>query len=234
MTLGHGQHLLGMIDALWAEAGVAAEAVDAVAFGCGPGAFTSLRIACAVAQGLALAWNKPVLPIDAMRTLAFQAQHAAAARSVGVWVLLDVRMGEVCHAVYGACDAQQVVWHPLAAPVLGSPSEAIACFEALRAQYPGAWHVAGDGPDAYPVLADYVRQHPALHRPPEAIQPDAAALARLAQSDWLGGGAQDAALAAPWYVRDKVALNLTEQQAARAQRVAAGGAPAAAPRGQRP
>jgi tRNA threonylcarbamoyladenosine biosynthesis protein TsaB len=223
-----------MIDALWAEAGVAIGAVDAVAFGCGPGAFTSLRIACAVAQGLALAWDKPVLPIDAMRTLAFQAQHAALAQPVGVWVTLDVRMGEVCHAVYGASDPEQAVWQPLAAPVLGSPSEAIARFETLRAQYPGTWRVAGDGPDAYPVLADYVGQPPALQRPSEAIQPDAGALARLAQSDWLAGGAQDAALAAPWYLRDKVALNLSEQQAARAQRAAVGGRTEAAPRGQRP
>jgi tRNA threonylcarbamoyladenosine biosynthesis protein TsaB len=215
-----------MIDALLQEAGLTGDAVEALAFGCGPGAFTSLRIACGVAQGLALAWNKPVLAIDALRTLAYQAQQAAGSRVTGLWVALDVRMGEVCYAAYPAAgwdDPQGPA--ALLAPTLGPPHEAMRALDALAAQHPGPYAMAGDGLDAYPVLASWWAAYGAEGtRPAAAIQPDARAVARLAERDYGRGHGQDAALVAPWYLRDKVALDLVEQQALRQQRDAARGA----------
>jgi tRNA threonylcarbamoyladenosine biosynthesis protein TsaB len=221
MTQGHGRYLLGMIDALWAEAGVIRGAVDALAFGCGPGSFTSLRLACGVTQGLAMAWEKPVLGVDAMRTLAFQAQQAAGSDAGYIWVTLDVRMGEVCHAVYPARGWEDGTAQALWPPALGRPEQAIAAIKPLIAQQPGALFLAGDGPDAYPSLIEWVRGQPIpVRRHEAAVQPDARAVAHLARHDARKGLSRGAALTTPWYVRDKVALNVSEQQALRAQRSA--------------
>ncbi|MGS0756850.1 tRNA (adenosine(37)-N6)-threonylcarbamoyltransferase complex dimerization subunit type 1 TsaB, partial [Roseateles sp. GG27B] len=65
--------------ALLARAGLSLADVDAIAFGCGPGAFTGLRAACAVAQGLAFGAGKPVLSIDSLLLVAEDARQQAVA-----------------------------------------------------------------------------------------------------------------------------------------------------------
>src|SRR5436190_7898030 len=81
--------LIPAILALLARAGVTLAELDAIAFGRGPGAFTGLRTACSVAQGLALGAGKPVLPID---TLLAVAEDARASRdALRVWVAMDAR-----------------------------------------------------------------------------------------------------------------------------------------------
>src|SRR5512147_1610183 len=69
---GHSERLLPMLDRLAAEGGVALRSLDAVAFGAGPGSFTGLRIACGVAQGIALARGVPALGISTLEALAEQ------------------------------------------------------------------------------------------------------------------------------------------------------------------
>ena len=58
------------VQALLAQAGIGFPALDAIAFGAGPGAFTGLRTACAVAQGLAFGAGKPVLALDSLMLVA--------------------------------------------------------------------------------------------------------------------------------------------------------------------
>ncbi|MEO7886286.1 MAG: tRNA (adenosine(37)-N6)-threonylcarbamoyltransferase complex dimerization subunit type 1 TsaB, partial [Polaromonas sp.] len=100
--------LIPAILALLAEAGLALGELDAIAFGRGPGSFTGLRTACAVAQGLALGANHgagiPVLPIDTLMAVAEEARFHRAGNgdSAGageaplrITALLDARMDEM-------------------------------------------------------------------------------------------------------------------------------------------
>ncbi|MDC6625484.1 tRNA (adenosine(37)-N6)-threonylcarbamoyltransferase complex dimerization subunit type 1 TsaB, partial [Leclercia adecarboxylata] len=97
----HAQRLLPMVQTLLGEAGVALSAVDAIAFGRGPGAFTGVRIAIGVVQGLAFALQRPVLPVSTLATIAQRTwrEHGAAQ----VATAIDARMDEV----YWGCYREQ-------------------------------------------------------------------------------------------------------------------------------
>jgi tRNA threonylcarbamoyladenosine biosynthesis protein TsaB len=220
MTQGHSRHVLDLVEAVLREAGIVAGAIDAIGFGSGPGSFTGLRIACGIAQGLGFGWNRPLVPVDAMRTLAAQAASDPAAPADWVLVALDLRMGEVCMAAFRAEALAAGRWpDPELGPLLASPPVARAAFEAIGASSPV---LAGDGFDAYPSLLDGPLA--TARRPDRARQPDATALAALAALGLRSGRAVDAADAAPTYLRDKVALDVVEQAALRAARAAGGGA----------
>src|SRR5438552_18508365 len=79
---------------LLSDAGCALRDVDAIAFGRGPGAFTGLRTACSVAQGLAFGASKQVLPIDSLLAVAEDARAAGLA-PLRVWALIDARMDQI-------------------------------------------------------------------------------------------------------------------------------------------
>jgi tRNA threonylcarbamoyladenosine biosynthesis protein TsaB len=198
--------LIPAIRTLLAEADVTLSQLDAIAFGRGPGAFTGLRTACAVAQGLAFGAGKPVLPVD---TLLAVAEDARAGREhMRVWVAMDARMDEAYAAHYTFAAGR---WTILAAPMLITP-EALAA----RWQKEAPEAVAGSALDAF---GDRLPAGTAL-RMPDAT-PRAHALLPLAQALWQAGGAVDPALALPLYLRDKVALTTAEREALRASRDAA-------------
>lgn len=197
--------LIPAILALLAQAGVTLRELDAVAFGRGPGAFTGLRTACSVAQGLAFGAGKPVLAID---TLLAVAEDARAGRDeLDVWVAMDARMDEAYAARYRFAAG---AWSVLDAPMLTTP-------EALNAR----WHaqspqlVAGSALGAFG--ARLALGDTALA--PEA-RPRAAAMLPLARALWAQGGAVDAAHALPLYLRDKVAQTTLEREALRAAKEA--------------
>jgi tRNA threonylcarbamoyladenosine biosynthesis protein TsaB len=217
MVHGHSRHVLALVDAVLAQAGVAAPAIDAIGYGSGPGAFTGLRIACGIAQGLGFGWDRPLVPVDAMRTLALQAALAEPGARGRVLVALDLRMGEVCRAAFALDALRTDGWPEPDAPLaLAAPERAIADLDAHAA--PGTL-LAGDGADAHPAIAAWAAAR-GLLRPGAARLPDAAALARLARIGLRLGRAVDAAHAAPTYLRDKVALDVGEQAALRAARAA--------------
>ena len=192
---GHGGQVLAMVDELLAAAGSTLNALDAIAFGCGPGAFTGLRLAASVTQGLAYSAGLPVMPVSDLRALAqgFMSGDRAAER---VLVCHDARMSEVYWAGF-----EQVNDHARAAT-----AEAVARPEAMivsaRAWLgPGHAGAVGSGFAAYPALAALATQlAPVL----TTSRPRARDIAVLAAHDGLQG-ALPPEQALPVYVRNSVA-----------------------------
>jgi tRNA threonylcarbamoyladenosine biosynthesis protein TsaB len=190
--------LIAAVQALLQQAGLNLAQLDALAFGRGPGSFTGLRTACAVAQGLAFGAGGGrglrVLPIDTLSAVAEQArlQHGAQ-RVVAV---LDARMDEV-YATH--LHWQHGQWRAESGPVLGAPEHVHA---------PAGWTVAGNAQAAYPTRLAPGAEH-------VAALPTAAALLRLAPALLAAGQDVDASGAMPLYLRDKVAQTTAEREALR-------------------
>ncbi|EGI75384.1 tRNA (adenosine(37)-N6)-threonylcarbamoyltransferase complex dimerization subunit type 1 TsaB [Hylemonella gracilis] len=188
--------LIPAIDNLMAQAGLRYAELDAIAFGSGPGAFTGLRTACAVAQGLAYGASVPVLPVDSLLTLVEEARarHAPQAQTLRVLALLDARMDELYAAPYRYADGQ---WQRQAPFALHAP-------EALPAWQGDA--LAGNVFAAYGERLAWPASVPRW-----SALPLATAMLRLAPALLAQGGAVRAEDALPQYVRDKVAKTTEER-----------------------
>lgn len=100
----HAQQILPMIRKILDEAGCNLEEVDGIAFGCGPGAFTGIRIATGIVQGLAFALDKPVIPISNLAIIAQRAWREYQLAHVAV--AIDARMNEVYWGCYSLQDGK--------------------------------------------------------------------------------------------------------------------------------
>ena len=192
--------LIPSILALLNEGGTTLAAVDAIAFGRGPGAFTGLRTACSVAQGLAFGADKPVIPVDNLLAVAETAR--AGRQRFHVWATIDARMDQIYAAEY-RFDAGR--WQELHAPML-TDCEQLA--ERWKLDPPSA--VAGD---ALSVFGTRMQVGDAERMPDARLEP--ASLLLLATQAWNVGAVVDAASALPLYVRDKVAETTAEREARR-------------------
>lgn len=192
----HSERLLATLRELLAGGGLALGALDAVAFGAGPGAFTGLRLACGVAQGLAMGAGLGVAAVSSLEALALQSTRDE------VLVLTDARMGEVYSAAYRRGESRPTLVQeaactpPQAVPV---PAEGtwFAMGSALRTYEADlgrrlAGRLSGSDPDAVPRAASVARIAAAIARSGDLLAPE---------------------LAAPLYVRDKVALTTAERLA---------------------
>lgn len=191
----HSELILPMVEALLREAGLRLTELSGIAFGAGPGSFTGLRIACGVAQGLALGAGLTVVPIGTLLALA---EASGAPRAVAC---LDARMGEIYHAAYerGTCG-----WKEIVAPNVCKADAAPAL--------PGSdWTGCGSGFAAYPAMlaARYSAQ---LSRVDAGLHPRAHAVARLARPVLEAGAGLPPDQALPLYVRDKVAFKMHERK----------------------
>ncbi len=238
-------HMIPQTLALLKEAGLALTDLQAVVFGRGPGAFTGLRTACSVAQGLAFGADLSVLPIDTLLAVAEEARAARVANGLAkgaatgamsvmrVLAVMDARMEQVYAAAYeftpnvGAAsisvnETNQMpgVWRCVQEPELHSP-------EALH--WPADWTNEGALPSEDPAFiaagnawSVYVDRWPAALKAPQVMAlPTAAALLRLAPVAWAAGAAVPPEDALPLYIRDKVAQTTDERMQIKAQQAAA-------------
>ncbi|SIR97453.1 tRNA threonylcarbamoyladenosine biosynthesis protein TsaB [Aquipseudomonas alcaligenes] len=186
----HAQRLLPMIQDLLGEAGLALSALDAIAFGRGPGAFTGVRIAIGVVQGLAFALDRPVLPVSNLAVLAQRALREHGAQQVAA--AIDARMDEVYWGCYAAERGEMRL----------QGVEAVLPPESARLPRgaAGDWFAAGTGWSTYG--ARIVLQ-PCGSEP--AMLPHSQDLLSLATFAWARGEALPADQAQPVYLRDNVA-----------------------------
>ena len=198
----HAELILPMIESLLVEAGIRRRDLGGVAVGRGPGAFTGVRLAISIAQGLALGLDLPVFPVSSLAALALDAPVDGGAEAA-ILAVIDARMGEIYAGAFRRKDDGLV--EALDAESVGS-AEQLTMVPGRR------WSVVGTGWDAYqgallarlpapPVFADGVRY------------PQARAIARLAAAQFASGKGSAPELALPVYLRDKVALTLGEQRA---------------------
>ena len=228
-TAEHAERLLPMVDELLARAGIEGGDLAAVAFGQGPGGFTGLRVACGVAQGMALALDAPVIPVESLLAVAERVRTADGLSPALHVIVQDARMGEVYLAAYRPAREGPVAEGPMregSAGETGWVREQAAIL--LNAHHVADWlaqarglsdgragHpsmiLAGDALDAYPELSRLAADRPwlALGAP---LRPDAETIALLAWRAWQAGAGVPPEQAAPLYVRDKVAYTTLERQ----------------------
>lgn len=192
------QRILPEIQRLLAHSGCTLSQLDAIVYGMGPGAFTGVRVAVGVTQGLAFGAQRPVVGINALMAAAQAAwmQHAAHR----LIVCLDARMGEVYHAAYVRVAAS---WQAVSPPTVCKP-------HAVPAVAGDDWWGVGSGWGVYAeaLSAQYAGQ---LSNTDAAIYPSATAMLALAAPLVARGEYAPAETAAPLYVRNRVALTAAER-----------------------
>lgn len=182
--------MLPMVDELLAEAGLRLNDLDAIAYSRGPGAFTGVRIAAAVAQGLAFGVDLPIIPVSSLQTLAQGVYREFGASQV--LCVFDARMDEVYVGAYQLLGEDRLM-QPLMPERLGA---------AATVQLPeeGAYFGAGNGLVYLPVLAPRIH----LTHTEAKLFPQAQDLAVLAVPEFKAGRALAPELALPVYLRDEV------------------------------
>lgn len=205
----HTHKLMPMVLSVLAEAGLTMADVDVMAYGCGPGAFTGIRIAAGMAQGVALGRDIPVVAVSSLEALALGAalQHQNAGENyLAALGVLDARMGEVYVGGYLAD-----LTHPLLPKMMPFIAEQVCAPDAIQwaGTLPENIMAAGAGlafREAYPLALQQ-----ALSASDVDAEPDAACVARLAAVAYRAGEAVAPELAQPVYLRDNVATRSTRK-----------------------
>jgi tRNA threonylcarbamoyladenosine biosynthesis protein TsaB len=193
----HSELLIGMLDDALKESGLRIADMDGVAFGSGPGSFTGIRIACGVVQGLAFGAHKPVIAIPSLLALA---ESAGADRVIAA---LDARMGETYLAAY---ERDGMAWKCVIEPCL-------VAGQSLPHINGKGWVGIGSGFEAHAYVCEAYGEQVSGVLP--GCLPSAREVARLAAKAMGAGAAISPELAAPLYVRNKVALTSAERAANR-------------------
>ncbi len=223
---GHANQVLGVVEELLQECGINRAALDAIAVCRGPGGFTGLRIAIGVAQGLALALDRPVVPVSGLRVLAaaasgfagppeppeppepIGAMAATRANAPGpVVAVIDARMGEFYAAAWKDAAAAWAGAAPLFPEALLKPESLIE--QVGQFVGPGVIALAAAGRSGKAQVPDGSAERSRstlMGAEVEATWPDARVLAWLGRQGLLAGEGVPAEAAQPVYLRDQVAV----------------------------
>ncbi|MCF6264164.1 MAG: tRNA (adenosine(37)-N6)-threonylcarbamoyltransferase complex dimerization subunit type 1 TsaB [Xanthomonadales bacterium] len=190
----HAEKILQFIDSVLADLNIELTELDAIAYGYGPGSFTSLRIGLGVVQGLALGADLRVIPVSSLLTVAQAATPAEKQHSL---VCMDARMGEVYTAacVRNASGLMQRVSAEKVCP----PAD-------VNIPDTDDWIALGNG------FSEYRDQLPSIKQVITDCWPLATAMLALAKPQLEAGNTLDAAEVLPRYVRNKVAKTIKERQ----------------------
>jgi tRNA threonylcarbamoyladenosine biosynthesis protein TsaB len=194
----HAELILHMCEDLLAEEGIGLKELDCLAFGRGPGAFTGLRIAAGVIQGMAWANELPVVPVSSLAALAYGAWRKHG--HTKVMAAIDARISEVYWGCY-ECSEGQVT--------LVGEEQVCAPTHTVLPEGEG-WFGVGSGWDTY---GSELSQHTAAHCSEHQGNtfPHAQDIVVLAATAYSRGEAVSAEQALPVYLRDNVAKKKKEQ-----------------------
>ena len=189
----HSKLVIGMVEELLVESGLLLGQLDAIAFGCGPGSFTGVRIGTGVAQGLAIGADLPVVPVSTLAALAQQAYEKTGNKAL--CAAIDARMGEIywgCYHIEGA-DSLAVA----------RTKQYVSKPEDLILSDNETWFGVGSGWDAYGKSCSSMVDLEIAYL--ASVYPSASEVAKLASEDFAQGKAVRAEDALPVYLRDNVA-----------------------------
>ncbi len=189
-----GERLLPAVREVLNEAQCDVHDCAAIAFGAGPGAFTGIRTATGVAQGLAFALQTPMIPVNTLLACA-QAARARHPASTRVLAALDARLDEVYWGVF-EWEETRADWRTVQAISVSAPEFVIAS---------GIFTLAGNAATVFGTRL--AAQADAALIDPQAL-PHAAPIARLGWQSLCAGRAVLAMDAMPEYVRNQVALKM--------------------------
>ncbi len=199
--------VLPQIKALLDAANMQLTDLHGIAFGAGPGAFTGVRIACGVAQGLGFGANIPVVGVNTLLAV------AQASGTDKVIVCLDARMGEIYHAAFQkikTSEKPENKWHEISETQVCKPE---AAPQLASGAAPGkVWVGAGSGWVVYGEVLSKIYDPHLFKILPEAT-PMAEAILQLARPVFEAGEAKPASEAAPIYIRNRVALTTQQREA---------------------
>jgi len=201
----HAQRLLEMIDEVLCEAGIKGGEVGVLAYGEGPGAFTGVRIASGVIQGLALGWNKPVIGVSSLEAMAqrvlserISLEEYAHLDEVPWCALMDARMKEV-YFQSGTFNLKTKQWRVSEASLI-SPKEVEKRFTLLEPHCIGLGDVASEYPSLSGLFSNWFE-----------TLPSAAAVAQIVQRMSLEDSLAYLPLALPVYLRNHVADTIEQR-----------------------
>ncbi len=189
----HARLILKMIDAVLIEGDISLHSLDALAFGCGPGAFTGLRIAASVAQGIAFTTDLPTVPVSSLAAIAREGANQAGCSRIAVAV--DARMQEVYWATY-LVDQDETV------KLSGTEKVCSSGLVALPKGEKGKdWFGAGSGWGTY---GDMLKDNLGIEHFAEDCYPRAGDIATLGVAAYRQGNIVTPDRIVPVYLRDKV------------------------------
>lgn len=193
----HTERVLPMVDELLKSADLSLSQLDAIAFNCGPGSFTGVRVGTSVTQGLAFSADLPVIPISSLAALAQLAYREE--KQEKVLSAIDARMNEM----YWACYQLESGLMKLVEQEKVSPASAVI--------KEGEWHCRGSGWDTFQTELQQSKQVN-ITSYSLASFPHAQDVAILAADLYKQGNVVSAEEAIPTYIRDEVTWKKIKDQ----------------------
>lgn len=188
----HSQLVLQMVDSLLKQANIEMSAIEAIAFGCGPGSFMGVRLAIGIAQGLAFGISAPVIPVSTLQTLAQTAfEKTPSEQIIAGW---DARMGDIYWGLYQNTSG---IMAPVQNDRLSRPSEIDIKIDGTYTAAGNAWSVYQDT-----LPKKLMQQCKGFELD---IYPEARAMLTIATSKFLAGNTVSPENAHPAYCRHNVA-----------------------------